>query len=84
MKEHSGVRGLPPRGAAMCMERWMTPRKVVTFVECRGCDYRGIKTEKNRGEGFYRRHNCVTYDVKAVRRHGIGGTKKQRVEEQRE
>jgi len=32
----------------------------------------------------YRRHNCATCSVEAVRRHGIGGTKKQRVEEQRE
>ena len=52
MKEHSGARGLPPRGAVVCMEGWMTSREVVTFVECkkyeykeyRGCEYKGIKT----------------------------------------
>jgi len=27
VKEHSGVRGLPPRGAAMCMREWTTPRE---------------------------------------------------------
>jgi len=52
VKKHSGARGLPPRGAAMCMEGWTTPREVVTFVECRGCDYKGMKTEENQGQGF--------------------------------
>ena len=36
----------------MCMEGWTTPREVVTFVECKGCDYKGTKTEENRGQGF--------------------------------
>jgi len=44
VKEHSGARGLPPKGAAMYIEGWTTPRKVVTFVEYRGCDYKGTKT----------------------------------------
>ena len=52
VKEHSGARGLPPREAAMCIEGWTTPREVVTFVECRGCDYKRTKTEGNRGQGF--------------------------------
>jgi len=30
----------------------MTPREVVTFVEYRGCDYKGTKTEENWGQGF--------------------------------
>jgi len=50
VKEHSGVRGLPTRGAAMCMEGWTTPREVVIFVECRGCDYKGMKMQENRGQ----------------------------------
>jgi len=25
----------------MSMEGWVTRREVVTFVECRGCDYKG-------------------------------------------
>jgi len=52
VKKHSRARGLPPRGAAMCMEGWTTPKEVVMFVECRGCDYKGTKTEKNVGQGF--------------------------------
>jgi len=52
VKKHSGARGLPPRGAAMCMEGWTTPREVVMFVECRGCDYKGTKIEENQGQGF--------------------------------
>jgi len=43
---------MPPRGAAMYMEGWTTPREVVTFVECRGCNYKGMKMEENRGQGF--------------------------------
>ena len=50
VKRHSGAKGLPPRGTAMCMEGWTTPREVVTFMECRGYDYKGTKTEKNRGQ----------------------------------
>ena len=49
VKEHSRARGLPPRGAEMSMEGWMTRREVVTFVECYGCDYKGTKTQKNQG-----------------------------------
>jgi len=44
VKEHSRAIGLPPRGAVMSMERWTTQREVVTFVECRGCDYKRMKT----------------------------------------
>ena len=36
----------------MYMEGWTTPREVVTFVECRGCNYKGTKTEENRGQSF--------------------------------
>jgi len=52
VKRHSGVRGLPLRGAATCIEGWTTPRKVVTFVECRGCNYKGTKMQENQGQGF--------------------------------
>ena len=52
VRKHSGGKGLPPREAAICMEGWTTPREVVTFVECRGCDYKGTKTEENQGQGF--------------------------------
>ena len=52
VKLHSCAKGLPPRGAKMSMEGWTTQREVVTFVECRGCDYKGTKTQKNWGQGF--------------------------------
>jgi len=52
VKLHSGTKGLPPRGAKMSMEGWMMQREVVTFVECCGCDYKGTKTQENRGQGF--------------------------------
>jgi len=47
VKEHSKVKGLPPREAAMSMEGWITKREVVTFVECHRCDYKCTKTQKN-------------------------------------
>jgi len=52
VKLHSSAKGLPPRGAEMRMEGWMTRREVVTFVECHGYDYKGTKTQENRGQGF--------------------------------
>jgi len=52
VKEHSGAKKLPPRGARMSMKEWMTKWEVVTFVECWGCNYKGTKTQENRGQGF--------------------------------
>jgi len=52
VKLYSHNKGLPPRGARMSMEGWMTQKEVVTFVECRGCDYKGTKTQENWGQGF--------------------------------
>ena len=52
VKLHSCAKGLPPRGARMSMEGWTTQREVVTFVECRGCDYKGTKTQENQEQGF--------------------------------
>jgi len=52
VKEHSRARGLPLRGAAMYMEGWTTSREVVMFVEYRGCNYKGTKTEENKGQRF--------------------------------
>jgi len=37
----------------------MTKWEVVTFVECRGYDYKGTKTQKNRGQSFLsKEHLC--------------------------
>jgi len=52
VKLYSGAKGLPLRGAKMSVEGWMTRREVVTFVECRGYDYKGTKTQENQGQGF--------------------------------
>jgi len=52
VKRHSRVKGLSPREAVMCMEGWTTPREVVMFMEYRGCNYKGTKTEENQGQGF--------------------------------
>ena len=34
------------------MEGWTTKWEVVTLMECRGCDYKGTKTQENQGQGF--------------------------------
>jgi len=52
VKLHSSTKGLPSRGAKMSMEGWVIRREVVTFIECRGCDYKGTKTQENQGQGF--------------------------------
>ena len=36
----------------MSMEGWVTRGEVVTFVEYRGCNYKGTKTQENQGQGF--------------------------------
>jgi len=52
IKEHCGAKRLPPRGARMSMEGWVTKWEVVTLVECRGCDYKRMKTEGNQEQDF--------------------------------
>ena len=52
VKLHLRAKRLPPRGARMSMEGWTMQKEVVTFVECRGCDYKGTKTQENQGQGF--------------------------------
>jgi len=36
----------------MSIEEWTMKWEVLTLVEYRGCDYKGTKTQKNRGQGF--------------------------------
>ena len=52
VKEYCEAKGFPPRGVRMSMEGWIIQWEVVTLVECRGCDYKGTKTQENRGQGF--------------------------------
>jgi len=52
VKEHCGAKELPPRGAMMSIEGWIMQREVVTFIEYRGCNYKGTTTQENRGQGF--------------------------------
>ena len=46
------MKGLLPRGVVMSMVGWTMRREVVTFVECRGCNYKGIKTQENKRQSF--------------------------------
>ena len=36
----------------MSMEGWTMRWEVVMLIECRGCNYKGIKTQKNQEQGF--------------------------------
>ena len=47
VNKHCGAKKLPPRGAVMSMKGWMMQWEVVILVECRGYDYKGIKTQEN-------------------------------------
>ena len=47
VKEYCRAKGLLPRGAAISMKGWMTKWEVVTLMECRGCNYKGTKTQEN-------------------------------------
>ena len=49
IKEHCEAKGLPPREARISMEEWTMRWEVVTLVECRGCNYKGMKTQENQG-----------------------------------
>ena len=57
---------------------------MVTLVECRGYDYKGTKTQENQGQGFLGRSRCVICGVEGAKKHGIGETERQNVEEQKE
>jgi len=59
VKLHSRAKGLPPQEAKMSMEGWVMRREVVTFVECRGCDYKGTKTQENQEQGFLRKRQLL-------------------------
>jgi len=52
IKEHYEAKRFPLRGARMSMEGWTMKWEVMTLIECRGCDYKGMKTQENRGQYF--------------------------------
>ena len=52
VQEYSSTQGMPPRRAALEQREWTTKWKVVTFVECRGCNHKGTKMQENQEQGF--------------------------------
>jgi len=52
IKQHCGAKELSPRGAVMSRKGWTMQWEIVTLVECRGCDYKGTKTQENKGQCF--------------------------------
>ena len=59
VKLYFGAKGLPLKGARISVEGWTMQREVVTFVEYRGCDYKGTKTQENCGQGFLSKKHVV-------------------------
>jgi len=43
---------MPPKDTALEQREWETKKKIVTFVECRGCEYKSTKTKENQEQGF--------------------------------
>jgi len=41
------MRVVPPEGALLLKQEWITKEVVVTYVECRGCKSKGIQTHEN-------------------------------------
>ena len=52
VQEYSGAWGMPPRSTVLEQKGWTTKWEVVTFVECRGCNYKGTKIHESQGQGF--------------------------------
>jgi len=44
--------GMLPKGTALEERGWKTKEVIVMFVECRGCEYKDTRTEKNQEQGF--------------------------------
>jgi len=55
----------------------MTRQEVVTLIECRGCDYKGTKTQENQEQGFL---NKEQLSMKGIKRCGIEEIEKQKAE----
>jgi len=51
-QKYSSAWGMPPRSTALEQRGWTTKWEVVTFVECRGCNYKDTKTQENQWQGF--------------------------------
>jgi len=47
VQEYSSTWGMPPRSIVLEERGWSTKWKVVTYVEYRGYEYKGTKTQEN-------------------------------------
>ena len=52
VQEHSSTWSMPLKDIALEQRGWETKKEIVTFVECRGCEYKSTKTEENQEQGF--------------------------------
>jgi len=41
-----------PEGALLLERGWITREMVVTYIDCRGCEGKGVQTNENQGQGF--------------------------------
>ena len=52
MQKYGSAQGMPLRDTALEEKGQKTRQKIVTFVECSGCNYKDTKTKKNQEQSF--------------------------------
>ena len=52
MQEYCGEENMSPQGTLLLEREWITREMVVIYVDCRGCEGKGVQTYKNQGQEF--------------------------------
>ena len=52
MQEYCGEESTPPEGVLLLERGWITREIVATYVDCRGCEGKGVQTHKNQEQEF--------------------------------
>jgi len=52
VQEYCGRWDIPLEDALLLKRGWITREMVAMYVDCRGCEGKGIQTHKNQGQGF--------------------------------
>ena len=51
-QEYYEERSMPPEGALLLERGWLIEEVVATYIDCRGCEGKGVQTHGNQGQGF--------------------------------
>lgn len=52
VQEYGGEEGATPNEAILLEQGWITEEVAVTYMDCAGCEQKGLQWEENRGQGF--------------------------------